>query len=357
MGRRRHVRWEFMVSSTTGDDTAKGTVSPHLTRLLVRAGIAAGLDRSRLAGVPGLAVLDEDGIRIPTTTILRVWELISGPAWETGGSDRVMELWRPGGLGVWDYLFAVSGTLGDAFQVASRRLTAIADPADRLAVTRDDDGGVTVSWQGPYRDHPDYPMIAEFATYMMLVMASSGAGRRITPVRVHLPRRSPAAPRQLMELFGTRRVEFDTGEPSITFGRADMEAPLPRADPALAAILDDHARLSVVAARPVLGWLDRFHAVLESAVAGGPPGLDQVAARLAMSPRTLQRRLRDEGTSWREELERLRRRRVDRLLRETTLSVESIAARVGFTDSRALRRAIHRWYGHGPAVIRAGGPT
>ncbi|MEV4363182.1 helix-turn-helix domain-containing protein [Nonomuraea sp. NPDC049625] len=48
---------------------------------------------------------------------------------------------------------------------------------------------------------------------------------------------------------------------------------------------------------------------------------------------------------------------MDRLLRETTLSVESIAARVGFTDSRALRRAIHRWYGHGPAVIRAGNPT
>ncbi|MFG6196247.1 helix-turn-helix domain-containing protein [Nonomuraea sp. JJY05] len=181
--------------------------------------------------------------------------LVSGPAWKTGGSNRVMELWRPGAL------------------------------------------------------------------------------------------------------FGTRRVRLETDDPSITFAWADIEAPLPRADPALAAILDDHARLSVAAARPVLGWLDRFHAVLESAVAGGPPGLDQVAGQLAMSPRTLQRRLRDEGTSWREELERLRRRRVDRLLRETTLSVESIAARVGFTDSRALRRAIHRWYGHGPAAIRAGGPS
>jgi AraC-like DNA-binding protein len=109
--------------------------------------------------------------------------------------------------------------------------------------------------------------------------------------------------------------------------------------------------------RPVLGWLDRFHAVLETVVADGPPGLDQVAHRLAMSPRTLQRRLREEGTSWRQELERLRHSRVDRLLWESSLSVEAIAARVGFTDSRALRRAIHRWYGHGPAAIRASGPT
>ncbi|MET7330326.1 helix-turn-helix domain-containing protein [Nonomuraea sp. NPDC005650] len=337
-------------------DGAVGTVSPHLTRLLLRAGIEAGLDGSRLAGVPGLTVLDEDGIRIPTATILRVWELVSGPAWEAGGSDRVMGLWRPGGLGVWDYLFAVSGTLDDAFQVASRRLTAIADPSDRLAVTREDDG-LTVSWQGPYREHPEYPLIAEFATYMMLVMASSGAGRRLIPVRVQLPHRSPAAPRRVAELFGAGRVEYEADEPSITFARSDADAPLPRADPALAAILDDHARLATVAARPVLGWLDRFHAVLESAVAGGPPGLDQVAQRLAMSPRTLQRRLRDEGTGWREELEKLRQRRVDRLLRETTLSVDSIAARVGFTDSRALRRAIRRWYGHGPAAVRASGPA
>ncbi|WP_171074463.1 AraC family transcriptional regulator [Nonomuraea basaltis] len=337
-------------------DTAKGTVSPHLTRLLVRASIATGLDRSRLAGMPGLAVLDEEGIRIPTATVLRLWELISSLAWEVDGSQGVMQLWRPGGLGVWDYLFSVSGTLGDALHASSRRFTAIADPADRLLVTRDGDG-VTVTYQGPYRDHPQYPLIAELVPHMLLIVASSGAGRRLAPVRVRLPHRPSAAPKRLGELYNTRYVEGEADHPSITFAEADTDAPLPRADPALAAILDEHARLSTAAARPVLGWLDRFHAILESAVADGPPGLDHVARRLALSPRTLQRRLREEGTSWREELEKLRQRRVDRLLRETSLSVESIAARVGFTDSRSLRRAIHRWYGHGPAVIRASGPT
>ncbi|MEU7831505.1 MULTISPECIES: helix-turn-helix transcriptional regulator [unclassified Nonomuraea] len=212
---------------------------------------------------------------------------------------------------------------------------------------------MTVAWEGPYRDYPEYAMIAEFVPYML---AGSGAGRRLTPVWVGLPRRPPTAPKRLAALYDTRRVEYEAAHPSITFAEADIDAPLPRADPALAAILDNHAQLSTAAARPVRGWLDRFHAALESAVADGPPGLDQVARRLAMSPRTLQRRLRDEGSSWREELEKLRQRRVDRLLRETTLSVESIATRVGFTDPRALRRAIHRWYGHGPAAIRASGP-
>ncbi|GGS57732.1 transcriptional regulator [Planobispora rosea] len=347
-----------MVSSVMWDgteaDTVKGTVSPHLTRLLVRAGLAAGLDRSRLAGVPDLGVLNQNGIRIPTATIMRVWELVSGPAWEAGGSKRVMELWRPGALGVWDYLFCVSGTLGHALDAASRHLTAIADPADRFLTVRDGDG-VTVTYQGPYRDHPQYPLIGELVPHMLLVLASSATGRRLTPVRVRLPQRASTASQRVAELYNTTKVEFEADHPSITFAAADTDVSLPRADPALAAILEDHARLSTVAARPVWKWLDRFHAALESAVAEGPPGLDEVAGRLAMSPRTLQRRLREEGTTWRAELEELRQRRVQHLLRETSLSVDSIAARVGFTDSRSLRRAVHRWYGHGPAAIRASG--
>jgi AraC-like DNA-binding protein len=337
-------------------DNLKDTVSPHLTRLLVGAGLAAGLDRLRLAGVRGLAVLDEDGIRIPTATLLRTWELVAGTPSAAGVGRQAIDLWRPGALGVWDYLFSVSGTLGDALDACSRHFTAIADPADKLLLTVGDDG-MTVTFQGPYRDHPQYPLIAELVPHMLLQMASSGAERRLTPVRVRLPHPVPTAYRRHGELYRTTTVEYEADAPSITFAEADVHAPLPRADPALATILDEHARLSTAAARPVRGWLDRFHAVLENAVADGPPSLDHVAHRLTMSHRTLQRRLRQEGTTWREELERLRQSRVDHLLRETSLSVESIAARVGFTDSRALRRAIHRWYGHGPAAIRASGPT
>jgi hypothetical protein len=54
----------------------KQTVPPYLTRLAITAGVAAGLDRSRLVGIPGLAALAEDGIRIPTTSAIRVWDLI-----------------------------------------------------------------------------------------------------------------------------------------------------------------------------------------------------------------------------------------------------------------------------------------
>jgi transcriptional regulator GlxA family with amidase domain len=51
-------------------------------------------------------------------------------------------------------------------------------------------------------------------------------------------------------------------------------------------------------------------------------------------------------------LEKIRQERATRLLRTTPLGVESIAARVGYSDVRALRRAVRRWYGTTPTEVR-----
>ncbi|MBE1533178.1 helix-turn-helix domain-containing protein [Actinomadura algeriensis] len=326
-------------------------VSPHLTRMLLEAGRRSGVDGSRLTGIPGLTVVGEEHVRIPTTTLLHVWETISGAMAEAGGGARAMELWRPGRLGVWDYLFPAADTLHDALHASGRHFATIADPADTLRVTRDGEG-VTVTWHGPYQEQPSFPLIAEFVPAMLLGVAGSGAGRRLVPVRVRLPHRPPPRHDLLADVYGTRRIEFEAGPPAVTFSEADADAPFPGADPALAAILDDHARITVATARPVLDWLGRFHLALEDAVGAGTPELADVARRLAMGPRTLQRRLRDEGTSWRDELERFRRQRVEHLLRETSMTLEAISARSGYSDPRALRRAVHRWYGRGPAALR-----
>ncbi|WP_419998889.1 AraC family transcriptional regulator ligand-binding domain-containing protein [Streptomyces boninensis] len=319
--------------------------------MLIEAAVMAGLDRSQLACVPGVAGLGESPGRISTAAMLRIWEVIAAPMQGVGGSGEAMRLWRPGTLGVWDYLFHAADTLADALRDGARQFAVIADPNDEVVVVRDDEG-VTVSWKGPHIDHPSYRQIAELVPAMFLTTAGSGAGRVLTPASVRLPHSAPARHGHLVDLYGTRRIDFGAGFPSVTFTEADADAPLPRADPALSAILNDHARITMATARPLQGWLDRFRAALQASVDSGHPDQGRVSHRLGMSPRTLQRRLREEGTSWREELGAYRQQRVDELLRETSLTLESIATRVGYSEPRALSRAIHRWYGRGPSAIR-----
>ncbi|MEU5867963.1 helix-turn-helix domain-containing protein [Nonomuraea sp. NPDC047529] len=326
------------------------TCPPHITRLILLAGGAAGLDRSRLTRVPGLAVAGEDGIRLPSASLVRIWQEWETALRERGGGTLPWKLWQPGSLGVWDYLFSTADTLVDAFREGDRHAAAITDPAESFTVTVDGAGRLTVDFRGVFAGHPVFPIISEFATGLILISARSAAGRPLTPVRVTLPGAAPRRHDYLMEAYGTTHLEFGAELPSVTFSATDARARLPRADPALATILRDHARTTLAGARPVLGRLDRFRVEVELSLPDGD--LPAVAHRLRMAPRTLQRRLREEGTSWREEIERVRRQWVEHLLQNTRMTVESIAARTGYADQRALRRAIHRWYGHGPAALR-----
>lgn len=83
------------------------------------------------------------------------------------------------------------------------------------------------------------------------------------------------------------------------------------------------------------------------------PTLTQQAALLALSERTLRRRLSDIGTSYTDIVDGVRQRLVGDLLTSPALTVNEIAYRSGFSDERAARRAIRRWFGQSPAELRA----
>ncbi|WP_180303995.1 helix-turn-helix domain-containing protein [Streptomyces sp. JV178] len=105
-------------------------------------------------------------------------------------------------------------------------------------------------------------------------------------------------------------------------------------------------------------WLDLFRTALASAHHDDEtPTLNTIARRLALSTRTLQRRLNEHGTTWKSELDTVRRTHTTRLLHTTGLSIDAIAARSGYADARSLRRAVHRWHAATPAALRRSPPN
>jgi AraC-like DNA-binding protein len=73
-----------------------------------------------------------------------------------------------------------------------------------------------------------------------------------------------------------------------------------------------------------------------------------------MSPRTLQRRLRDEGTSFREVHDNARREIASDLLADPSLSISEVADRLGFGDVSAFDTAFKRWAKRTPGAYRRG---
>ena len=71
-----------------------------------------------------------------------------------------------------------------------------------------------------------------------------------------------------------------------------------------------------------------------------------------MSPRTLQRRLTDAGTSMQSIVDDCRREMAERLLLETDLTLSSIGYRIGFSAPAAFTRSAIRWFGMTPSEFR-----
>ena len=96
-----------------------------------------------------------------------------------------------------------------------------------------------------------------------------------------------------------------------------------------------------------------LHAVFEeTAPMLDPPTLEGIAHRLHMSPRTLIRRLRAEGTTFQVEIDNIRQRRATALLSDTAMPIGEIARALAYSDPASFGKAFKRWHGISPSQFR-----
>ena len=89
-------------------------------------------------------------------------------------------------------------------------------------------------------------------------------------------------------------------------------------------------------------WHGYFRQELVKAMEQGSVSLEFLARRMAMSPRTLQRRLAEHDASWRAELDRERQQRAAQVRASAKPTMASLARQLGYSDTRAARRALRR---------------
>jgi len=103
---------------------------------------------------------------------------------------------------------------------------------------------------------------------------------------------------------------------------------------------------------PNESWADRCRFLLRLLMYCGEPQKQTLADILSVTPRTLQRRLEEEGTSFREVLNTLRKVMADGYIREDKLSHEEITFLLGFQDRGVFYRAFRQWFDCTPREYR-----
>lgn len=194
----------------------------------------------------------------------------------------------------------------------------------------------------------------EFAFAWILGNARLTTGQALTATRVSFCHRAPPDVAVYAQTFGVV-PSFESAENALELPRGALDLPQRTADALLDRLVERHARDLVQELPSGAGIVARTRSALVRALTRGDfaaATLAVVASQLSLPPRTLQRRLAAEGSSFVALLDDARHEFALRLLAEPTHSVAEVAFALGFGDQTAFHRAFVRWTASTPGEHR-----
>jgi AraC-like DNA-binding protein len=194
------------------------------------------------------------------------------------------------------------------------------------------------------------PLLVDAVFASTLEIGRRGTGQPLHPLRVEL-KRNPAH-REIHEAHYGCRVKFKAPRNAIVFRTADLDRPFISYNAELLAMLGSQLEREMAERNAGQTVAARVKWILLRLLGGHSPDLGEVAKDLSMSIRTLQRRMTEEGTSFRQLLSDARRELAKHYLLDPSLDVAETACLLGYEDPNSFFRAFREWEGATPSEWR-----
>ncbi len=327
------------------------TVSVYIIRIMLRAGMLAGVnaDIARQAIHLEQTFLDNPDARIPIGSEELLWQFLADRSGDDYfGLHAALNL-EPGEFDVMDFAIRTSTTLRQAFENAQRYNRLLHDVAEfELA-----DDGKTGCLSHYFRDDPKGACIqaADFTLASAYAIGKVITEQPWVPVRVCFQHDQPADLSAYKTVFPCE-LAFNCTRNRLEFDSIILDYPVVDCDPALNAVLTRHADQLLIKLPECQHLIEQVRTQVAACLRHGEPSIEHVANGLHMTPRTLQRRLKESNTSYKQLLDTMRKALAERYLRESNFGVSEVAYLLGYSEPSAFHRAFRRWYGESPARFR-----
>lgn len=327
------------------------TILVRSVRKITDAAASRGVGAEELYGAVNLdpALLGDPDNRIPFSQFTALYENAARLTGDDAFGLHVGETSTPELFDVLGYVIINSPTLGEALNRLVRYHTIWTDGAlfrlrvegPRACLTYE-----YVEGEGGERRHD-----SEMTFSIAVSFARRVTGVDWAPLEVSFRHPQPPGTDEHRRIFRAP-VRFNRPSNELVMDSSLLGLPLTKADPGLCDILDRQAQ-ELLAKVPHQDSLARqVRGLLAEALKAGDPRLETLSQRLGLSARTLQRRLREEGTSHQDLLDEVRRELSRRYLQEPELAICEVAYLLGFSEPSAFHRAFRRWTGLTPKAFR-----
>jgi AraC-like DNA-binding protein len=327
------VTREFRVASTLAGKLEELGVSP--ADVLRHAGLPPGL-------------FDREKIRVSTDDLFALYRGLGQASRDPAiglklGTEPRFERYDPIAIA------AVSArSLRDALERLARYKQLVC-PEELRVVERGDECRLQFRWLLAQETEP--PVLVDLCFAFVLDIARRGTGTAVRPRRLEL--RGAARSRRLYEGHFGCPAMFDARQNAIVFARTDVDRPFLTHNPDLFATIAPQLEAELKQALASLAIGEQVKGILKPLLAGRRPGIEDVAKELGTSPRTLQRRLAEDGASFQQLLQEARRELARHYLLHSSLELNETAYLLGYEDAHSFFRAFHGWEGSPPGEWRA----
>lgn len=335
-----HPPWDFPRGPATTRDLLQVAAAYDVREATVLAG--TGIDADALQD-PTLLVEAEQELRAIRNLILELGDR-PGLGLEAGQHFSV------GSAGVLGFALLSSPTARDATRIAVRYSTLT--PAYAHLTLEETDAGAVFRYD--VTEVPDdvavFLLERDLAALANVLDLVAGPMLALASCRIELALDQERSG-LVADLFpSTFEVLGSQPRTAITLPAGVLELPLPQADPHMAEVCTQQCEELVERRRSRRGIGAQVRTLLLRSP-GDMPELPDVAKELALSSRTLHRRLADEGTSFRDLRNEVREALATEMLTRAGLTVAEVARRLGYSEPAAFSRAYKSWTSENPSQV------
>ncbi|MFZ6759999.1 AraC family transcriptional regulator ligand-binding domain-containing protein [Undibacterium sp. Ji50W] len=206
-----------------------------------------------------------------------------------------------------------------------------------------------------FLDHTTPPpsVFLAFKLIFFVQLARLATRSNVQPLSVSLPY-SPGLEADLLtyqSYFGVRVT--NTPVTTLVFAAADVERPFLTENHKMWLFFEPSLRQRLTDLDRTAGMAERVRSTLLETLPAGEVSMQVVSRKLGVSTRTLQRKLKEEGTTFQQTLDSLRDSLAHHYLRNTTMSSAEISFLLGFEESNSFTRAFLAWTGKTPQTVRS----
>ena len=291
--------------------------------------------------------LDPDE-RVPVQT---AHELLAGAVALTNDPDLGLRAAREvslGDYGAVEYAARSAATWGDACVIVGRYMRLI-NEALHYSV-RSESGRAFIQLQNSV---PLPRAAADFQSGAFIVSASNLWPHGEAPqYEAWFTHERPSQTDEYARTFPGAELRFAAPFNGFVLDKHYLDAAVTGADPKLHALIRNHADALLASLPQVQSTTAQIRELITSELAGGDPSVNHIARKVRMGARTLARRLEQEGTTFRDVLDDLRRRLALGYVAGSDLGLSEIAFLLGYSQAAAFHRAFKRWTTQTPLEYR-----